>query len=331
MTFNHAACIQDALNGFSMQKTDFPYVAVIVDDASTDGNQDVILDYYNKHLNTEEKGVPWSKEDNYARYYFARHKENPNCFFAILLLKENQFRNPIKGELMKEWQNASKYIALCEGDDYWTDPLKLEKQVCFLENHPDYSMCFHRAAVLDYLGNGSWLRCFDIEDKDYTSDELFSEWKVPTNSMVFKRESLTYPITNREWILNGDIILVLSCSHTGKVRGMSEYMSVYRIQPGGVTYDPSKQRYRTLRYPEHFECIRENFPRLSEAIINRALALHYYERSLIQAEEKDRRSDYEMAKKYNPGLLRQKKREKWKHAIKRVVLFPFHSLSALLG
>ena len=130
-TFNHSAFIRDALNGFVMQQTDFPFVAVVVDDASTDGEQEVIKAYLNEHFDfSEETGYKqWETEDAY--WTFARHKKNGNCHFVTVFLKRNLFREPgKKNSVVKEWKNT-KYIAICEGDDYWIDPLKLQKQVDF--------------------------------------------------------------------------------------------------------------------------------------------------------------------------------------------------------
>lgn len=329
MTYNQASFIEDALNGFTMQQTDFPFVCIVVDDASTDGEPEVIRRYLSSHFDLEDNTIARNEETDDFELIYARHKTNLNCYFVVLFLKYNHYKKKPKDPYFKEWTEDAKYVALCEGDDYWTDPLKLQKQVSFLENHSDYSMCFHRAATLDYIGNGSWLRCFDIEDRDYTSDELFSKWIVPTNSMVFRHECLDYPITHRERILNGDIVVVLSCSHTGKVRGMSDYMSVYRIHGGGVTYNLSSQNDRTMKYPEHVECIRDNFPQISRNLINRALGERYYDRSKIQTDDKHRRNDLEMVKQLFPELLQEQNRINRKRTIKRILFSPLHLISRL--
>ena len=156
MTFNHAPYITDALNGFVKQETSFPYVAVIIDDASTDNNQEAIKEFFETHFNTKED-VSWTKEDDYAQYYYARHKENRNCYFVILFLKENHFGDPTKVEHIKEWEDNSKYIALCEGDDYWTNPKKLQLQVDYMEKHEECGLCYTDCDM--YVEkSGKWIR-----------------------------------------------------------------------------------------------------------------------------------------------------------------------------
>lgn len=302
-TFNQESYIRQCLDGFVMQKTNFRFEAIVHDDASTDGTADIIREYAEKY---------------------------PDIIKPIFET-ENQYSKH-DGSLRRIMDEActGKYIAICEGDDYWIDPQKLQIQVDFLENHPDYSMCFHRAAVLDYLGNGSCLRCFDIEDREYTIDELYSQWIVPTNSMVYRKECTDYPITHSERLLNGDGAIVLSCAHTGKVRGMSVYMSVYRIQQGGVTYDSKFHKDRIMRYPEHEECIMENFPKINRKAIERSLGFHYYNRSLIQTDETLKKHDYKMAKKYIPQFFKQQRRDKIKKRIKKFIFFPYYIINRIL-
>jgi len=115
VTYNHAKYIRYAIEGFLMQKTNFPFKIYILDDASTDGNIEIIKEYERKY---------------------------PKLFHCVLL-KENTWGKPNRQEVIKPFldaRNEAKYIALCEGDDYWTDPLKLQKQVDFLEENPDYGL-----------------------------------------------------------------------------------------------------------------------------------------------------------------------------------------------
>ena len=144
-TYNQAPYITDALNGFTMQQTTFPFVAMVVDDASTDGEQDVIAAYIEEHFDTHNSDIAYKKETDYAHITYAQHKTNKNCYIVVLYLKENLYSKGLhdkKLEYLSQWRDNTKYEALCEGDDYWIDPLKLEKQVDFLENNPEYGMCY---------------------------------------------------------------------------------------------------------------------------------------------------------------------------------------------
>ena len=123
VTFNQAPYIEDAMNGFTMQQTTFPFVCTIVDDASTDGEPEVIRQYLQEHFDLDDKSVVRNEEtDDYVLCY-ARHKENRNCHFAVLWLKYNHYsRHKLIFPYEAEWKENSKYYAICEGDDYWTSP-----------------------------------------------------------------------------------------------------------------------------------------------------------------------------------------------------------------
>lgn len=141
-TYNHAPYIEDALNGFAMQETDFPFVCTIVDDASTDGEQKVIKNYLNENFELEDKKVARHEETDDYVLFFSRHKTNKNCYFAVCLLKYNHYSiKKTKFPYIEEWDNNCKYIAICEGDDYWINPNKLQIQVDVLEQHKECSIC----------------------------------------------------------------------------------------------------------------------------------------------------------------------------------------------
>ena len=146
VTFNHAPYIEEAMNGFTMQETNFPFVCAIVDDASTDGEREVIKQYLNDLFDLEDKKVARHEETDDYVLTFARHKTNINCHFAVLTLKYNHYGTKQlkarKAEYVSEWRDKAKYIAICEGDDYWTDPRKLQKQVDFLDKHEGYGMVY---------------------------------------------------------------------------------------------------------------------------------------------------------------------------------------------
>ena len=145
LTYNHSAYIEDAMNGFCMQKTDFPYVCVILDDASTDGEQEVIKNYL--AANFEEISKDMIEETENYNLYFARHIDNKNCYFVVYFLNWNHFGKKPKGPYLERWENNSKYVAYCEGDDFWIDNRKLQKQVEYLERNHDYTMICSRTST----------------------------------------------------------------------------------------------------------------------------------------------------------------------------------------
>ena len=172
MTYNQASYIEDAMNGFCMQQTSFPFLCIIVDDASTDGEPDVIKKYLDDNFDSQDISLSTPDEtDEYIRIY-ARHKENKNCYFCVLLLKYNHYS--IKKTKMANLSEllAIKYIAKCEGDDYWTDPLKLQKQVAFMEEHEDYVLSFHDAKTIDTEGN----TIAESKMKLYYSEKMCRDW-----------------------------------------------------------------------------------------------------------------------------------------------------------
>ena len=148
LTYNHAPYITDAMTGFVAQQTNFPYVCTILDDASTDGEQDVIKHFVDSNFDLTENGGYRKEETDDYNMVLARNKGNKNCYFAVFYLKYNhhQLKKP-KFPYNCEFSNNSNYIAYCEGDDYWTDPFKLQKQVDYMQGHPKCSLVFHNAEI----------------------------------------------------------------------------------------------------------------------------------------------------------------------------------------
>lgn len=219
LTYNHEPYIRQCLEGFVTQKTKFRFVAIVHDDASTDNTAKIVREYADKYPDIIkpifETVNQYSKKDGSLDRIIKQAINETNC----------------------------KYIAVCEGDDYWTDPFKLQKQIDFLENNPEYTMCFHNA-IEHYEKNIGGENIKDkifsrISDKDYTGTSLLRHWIVPTASIVYRKSILDTDIYKRSIanknFIYGDILLILSCAERGKIRGISDIMSVYRRHEGGVT------------------------------------------------------------------------------------------------
>lgn len=225
ITYNHVKYIRQCLEGFIMQKTNFRYIAVVHDDASTDGTAEIVREYAIRYPDIIKPIL--QKENQYSKGYENIRK----------ILDDN---------------THSKYIAICEGDDYWTDPLKLQKQFNWLEDHQDYSACFHRAIIHYEDSDTPDELCGDIDDRDYTGLEIFQFSRRPSTASFFMRskiyESNVYKAFLESHLSFGDTPTFLSCAHEGKIRGMSDIMSVYRKHSQGLTNTFNSGTKEMLRF-----------------------------------------------------------------------------------
>lgn len=208
ITYNHELYIRDALEGFVMQKTKFPFVAIVHDDASTDGTANIIREYADKY---------------------------PDIIKPIFE-SENQYSKK-DGTLTSIMDKAceatgAKYVAMCEGDDYWTDPLKLQKQVDFLESHPYYSMCFHNVNFYDQCNSKTIQRKGNYKNNHIapTHDIIMGGGAFcPTCSIVYRYEKLNkFPDFAKKFSV-GDYPLQIFLSILGNVMYFNEVFANYRI------------------------------------------------------------------------------------------------------
>ena len=254
------------MNGFAMQQTDFPYVCIIVDDASTDGEPDVIRQYLTDHFDFEDNGVRRIEETDDYYLLFARHITNFNCFFSVLLLKYNHHNKKPKPPYFREWTKDVKYEALCEGDDYWTDPLKLQRQVDFLETHPDYSLCCHRFKIY-HEDTGSWSDDYvsktfstvpDAPGVDVDNENNFRTRFSQTLTLCYRKSSLDgikfppYKTGRRDFNLHYHLLKV------GKGYCFADYMGVYRMHNGGVWASLSSINHAKVRISSYQDLYRYN-------------------------------------------------------------------------
>lgn len=233
MTYNHASFITDAMNGFVMQVTTFPFVCAIIDDASVDGEQEVIRSFLAANFDFQEPGG-FSIDTDFGHVSFARHKTNQHCFFYVVLLKENhQSKKKRKYPYIAELKDV-KYAALCEGDDYWTDPLKLQKQVDYLDTHPNCMLTVHSAnwkTDEDLYPCG----CQDSFEKDYSIEELIrcGGYHFATASFVYRSELGSDWPEWRKKAKVGDFPLQILSGLRGDVHYFPDLMCVYRYQHTG--------------------------------------------------------------------------------------------------
>ena len=253
MTFNHASFITDAIKGFTIQQTSFPFVCVIVDDASTDGEPRVLRDYYFRDLDYKNSAVAYQEDTEYGTILFARHRANKNCYFAIILLKENHHsQNKSKFPYYSRWSDNAVYIAPCEGDDYWSDPQKLQKQVDYLENHSDVIVCSHDFTrffqnTLSFEGVSYYHNLFTPEAPvlfEYSLDNYFDRWWTQPLTCVYRNGEYLQKIPSTKYRYYRDDIFFYYLLKQGKGILLKDQMGVYRIHHGGVwSGDSPLQRF----------------------------------------------------------------------------------------
>lgn len=266
LTFNHGQYIEDALDSFCIQQTTFPFVCVIVDDSSTDGEPEVIERYMDEHFDLNDASIVRQENTDDYRMVFARHKDNQNCYFSVYYLKYNHYSiSKSKMALITEWTENAKYHAICEGDDYWIDPMKLQKQVDFLEAHPEHSLCFcaHKTQYPD--GTMIDTICYedDVEQCPMEDIILGGGSYMATNSMLY-RNSMYVPFST--WAVDcpiGDLPLLLTLANKGKVGYLKDIMCVYRIFANG-SWTQKRQSADIKRRRSHYRAIRKMWYQFDE-------------------------------------------------------------------
>ena len=305
ITFNHASYIIDTMDGFCAQKTTFPFICTIFDDNSTDGEQGAIKQYLEDNFDLDDASMGRNEETDDYVLIFARHKTNKNCFYAVYFLKYNHYsigKGYRKLDYCKELVEHAPYVALCEGDDYWTNPLKLQKQVDYLEKHPDYSMCFHTVGIERdgiIIGN----------DRHSDTDRVYSTEKIieagggfcATCSLLFRREYYYELPEFRRIAPIGDYPLQILLAIKGKVFCFTKEMGVYRSgHAGSWTANQSKESYRALldsklkwmdalldytngEYKDsvHFSCLCSMIRRFGEGVVPFEYVSNYIKKSRI--------------------------------------------------
>lgn len=209
VTYNQAPYIKECLDSFLMQQTDFAFEILINDDASTDGTREIIEEYASKY---------------------------PEIIFP-LYQSENQYSKGVRGMMLRFNfpRCRGKYIALCEGDDYWTDPLKLQKQVDFLEKNEDVNLCFHRANLFQNKEFAMHQIPDNFEENSFSYIELLRHYNfITTASVVFRKPEKFY---SPDWYFSlpfGDLGMYKLFLNKKKIYCLKDIMSVYRIHEKGV-------------------------------------------------------------------------------------------------
>lgn len=218
-TYNHGQFLRQCLDGVFIQNLQGGFEVLIHDDASSDNTQEII--------------------DEYIRKY-------PGVIFPLIQV-QNQYSKGVRGMMPRfNFPRArGKYIALCEGDDYWTDPNKLQRQVDFLEANPEYSFCFHPVSIL--MPNDELKQDFITQppnaELDIATIARYGNF-IHTPSMLFRNAIDSYPETFLEAPL-GDYPLQMLLAEKGKCKMIPQSMAVYRYGVG--VWSSAERAKRSLR------------------------------------------------------------------------------------
>lgn len=242
MTYNQSKYIDDALNGFAMQQTNFPFVCLVMDDCSTDGEQDVIKSWMERECDMEKAE---NVEIEKSLVTIVSHKSNVNCTFAFYFLKENLYKKGGKAPMIAPWREHCEYEALCEGDDYWIHPEKLQMQVDFLDSHSDYGMV-HTDFNLT-KGNRNH-HTIIYPDGNAFPDVLTRGIRVGTVTAMYRLtlyNQIPKLYTGKGWPM-GDYPLWIELAYVSKIHFIPEVMACYRILEQSASH--SQDFYRLLSF-----------------------------------------------------------------------------------
>ncbi len=246
ITYNHEPYIAQALDGFLMQKTNFPFEVVVHDDASTDKTADIIREYQAKF---------------------------PKIIKPIYET-ENQYSKH-DGSLVRIVNAAlkGKYVAFCEGDDYWIDENKLQMQVDFLEKNPEYGMCYTKAKQFLQEKKKFTKRSFGSKERSF--EELLQKGNnIPTltvciRKMIMENYQQEIHPENKGWLM-GDYPLWLYCAHESRVKFLDYTTSVYRVLENSASHSVSISKIMEFKKSSYAVC---NF--FSEKFFNKKITWNY--------------------------------------------------------
>lgn len=272
MTYNQEQFIVDTMNGFVAQQITFPALFIIVDDGSTDQTAIKIQQFLNENFDSIS-----TENDSFGKVAHARHKDNKNCFFTVILLNENHYSiKKSKYPYIKPWEKDCKYIAFCEGDDFWTNPHKLQKQVDFLETNPDYNLACHNWNVLkDDEVLPSPVNGLYTKPISFTFATLPWVWITKTLTMMYRKSSVDQDSFSK-FKYSRDVHIVYYALTEGKGYYSPEIMATYRVVDSGIwsKVDQNKKNfttydlYKDLYHHEPNKAVRKRYMNATLAYFN---------------------------------------------------------------
>lgn len=245
LTYNHVNYIKQCLDGFLMQKTSFEFEILIHDDASTDGTRLIIEEYTQQY---------------------------PNLIKPVYQ-KKNQYSQGVRGIMVRfNFPRAKgKYIALCEGDDYWTDPLKLQKQVDFLEDNEHMVLCGTEVRVLQKNGMFKENKKEKPTIKIVGLEDVVKNYPFYTCSLVLKNK--LFPIELFQSFNAGDHGIISYLLKFGKGSILPQVTAVYNFHGNGIASSLSHERYLCHRLSDRKELINLHEPHFKWIIKKEGLVI----------------------------------------------------------
>ncbi|MBO5924474.1 MAG: glycosyltransferase [Lentisphaeria bacterium] len=218
ITFKHEKYIRECLDGFIMQKTNFPFEVIVHDDASPDKTADIIREYEAKY---------------------------PDIIKPIYQT-ENQYSKKIKSLWKHVFPRCrGKYIAICEGDDFWCDENKLQMQYDFMEANPDYSLCMHGRYIIDYFTKqfiaAPFIKNFPEDSKEFAYRVACGETLYSTQTMFIRKSTFDAKhdeiFRDAQFAPMSDTQIAFHLGLAGKVKYIRKRMACYRIFSGSATHN----------------------------------------------------------------------------------------------
>lgn len=219
VAYNEADYIRRTLDGFVMQKTNFPFIALVHDDASTDGTDAIIREYAARYPDII-KGL---------------YEEPGNNLFSRHILDEQ----------MNEWvfETGCKYIAICQGDDWWIDPYKLQKQVDYMEAHPECALCYTNCHTADSKGGITTKNLLSQIKRPITFREhLFNAGYIAPPTWVYRKD-ISEEIGSYDNYTDDNFALALDLFQQGEVYFMDEPTAVYTVRTGSVATQTNEWKH----------------------------------------------------------------------------------------
>lgn len=248
ITYNHEQFLERCINSILSQEVEFEYEIIIGEDCSKDGTRAICEKYYRLHPN---------------KIKLILHETNVG-------LIENYI------SIMQEARG--EYIAVCSGDDYWCDSLKLNKQISFLNSNQDYVMCFTNAyEESNFSWQGYRKELFtNVEDREYTGHDIILKWIIPASSVVFKNHLIDFSFLRRRTFYAEDLVQYLKLNEHGKLRGMSDITTTYTRHENAITSNIISREKTLKKYVVNLLSIDVELNYKYRQIIKKDLSIVYY-------------------------------------------------------